>query len=45
MTNELYTKSKIRIDLGDELKVSLKERENECTKLNKSRMLSENITK
>ena len=30
--------------MGDELKVSSKERQDKCTKLNKSRMLSENIT-
>ena len=44
-TNEFSAKSKIKIDLSDKLKVSSKERQDECTKLNESKMLSENITK
>ena len=44
-TNKFYAKSKIKIDLGDKLQVSSKARQDECTKLNESRMLSENITK
>ena len=43
-TNEFYAKSKIKIVLGDILQVSSKATQDECTKLNESRMLSENIT-
>ena len=42
-TNEASIKSKMKIDLGNKVKVMSKERQKESTKLNKSRMSSENI--
>ena len=42
-TNELSAKLKIKIDLGNKLKVLSKERQNEITRLKESRVLSETI--
>ena len=44
-TNESSIKLQMKNDLSNTLKVLSKERQDECTKLNESKMLSENITK
>ena len=44
-TNESPIKLKMKIDLGNKLKVLSKERQEESTKVNESRMSSENIAK
>ena len=42
-TTELSIKLKINIDLGNKLKVLSKERQDEITRLNESKVLSETI--